>query len=772
MSSSVENMSVEGPDDVHEAFFVRTLAAAGFHVSTEPSELNHTSADAVVARVRLERTLRGDEEAQARFLKGLEVHVASNQNFLKFLRSTLQSALSSQGNLENQYSISQSHDSLCRLLLTLEMFQSEVATLVLHRLPELSHEEQSEVTYYAINDSTSISRLILVQMRWLDIVFDSVKLIKLLFEVLPVCPFNVQREIVGAIPEIIDTLHHSKVVDQLVSAMTDDKSLLIPILDTLSHLSLPEEVVHSIADKLVERLSSTAMHELPVLLRFLLHTATKDNAKELLGSIRESLQFLGADPLSSSEREEKRLSKKAEVDDGPALVIDSLRQALQFNPLLIKTFLKEIIPHLALEPGEELKVLDIWLLILIFGYTQSSKPALGALKQEIRRGVVPIHLVRRVIRSQVNVTEAIVAPMLKLAEKFLQSQQTAILEFAKEVYYHSFIAISDFSRRQEIIRRLITHIGSGLQEETTAALDVLDQLVRGRHSTDDRAPRKRLVEPFISHLKGLLDYLSSFRLSEVRKTFNIFSVLALQARSYSVVEGTGDEESKSSSSLKYREQESDLDSYMRILIRKLLSSPKFSDQQVGLIGGLCLLTELAPAPLDEASSAVVDDSDSSTAVQRLRLKDAICLLEDLFQRSQLDVRSMSSLFEELADLVELKQLHPNVVNWIHEEKCTDFEDLHILDISQGELQEEIALSKKSVLKPEVWFNLDHDDAAVAINIFPRLFSNPKKRRSLHRLCPEFRLLHCIVSARNGDLSAVDALLGCQSFCLVHPLSFF
>ena len=54
----------------------------------------------------------------------------------------------------------------------------------------------------------SISKLLLSQLRWLDEIVEPEQLAQKLLEVFSVCPSHLQREIIGALPEIIDDSQH------------------------------------------------------------------------------------------------------------------------------------------------------------------------------------------------------------------------------------------------------------------------------------------------------------------------------------------------------------------------------------------------------------------------------------------------------------------------------------------------------------------------------------------------------------------------------------
>eukprot|EP00808_Paulinella_micropora_P030189 g12033.t1 len=687
--------------------------------------------DSVLVRVRLERKLKRSPDDQQRFWAGLEEHLSDARNFRKFMMRA------GGGNSQSNNALSQSGDSLCRVLLTMEMYQDKLAAMLLQKLPELQETQAESGSELDIDDSADaqLPKLILSQLRWLDTVFNSDKLTERLFEVLQVCPFSIQRELISALPEIIDTSSHLMAVERLVELMEEDGQLTVPVLDTLSHLNLPEATIKGLAEKLIERLGSARLEDLPVLVRFLLHSANKQTSSDLVHKVRLKLNLLGVS--FGQEGDSGKKSKQEKVQEGPVLVVETIRQALQFKPELIKAFLKEIE---SLE-NPQLKLLDVWVLLLIFGNTQKSKEALDLFRKKVVKVVITVETCRRVIRTHLDVTESMVPSFLKVAEAFARNTHPAVRQVGAAIYLHCFQPVPDHFRRQEIVGQLITHIGSGIEAETNTGLGVLEQLVQDNAES---------VRPFIVYLKGLLDYVISFTHAQLRQTFTIFSVLAVKNRHYN-------SSSSSSSSRQVREHESDLDQYLQIVIRKQLCSACFAYQMVGIIGGVCLLTQIAPArPAREPGEEQLSSSQVEPGLPKHREEEGSLLLKTLKSNSQGDPRALAFLYDELAHSILAGRLHAAMLEWVREEITNSFEDLFLVDSHEGKVPSPQLPGTR--LLADNWFNLDGENAGIAVQFLPLLV---KDQRLLLVLCPMFRLLSAIerITAQ-GSLSNIDALLGC------------
>lgn len=208
--------------------------------------------------------------------------------------------------------------------------------------------------------------LILTQLRCLHTVFDGSKLSTKLLEVVGVCPPNIQIDVIAAIPEIVTDASHAEIVSALRELATDNSELTVPVLDALANLDLPVELLEEVVTDVLGKLHAVTIEDLPVVIRFLLQTATKDNAERVVQTLRTSLTLYGV------------LDRKQHGSntDGTMLVLDALRSGLRLRPVAAAAYLREIGK---LNKSSGFRLMDFWVLFVLHGCSAEVKTKIEAL---------------------------------------------------------------------------------------------------------------------------------------------------------------------------------------------------------------------------------------------------------------------------------------------------------------------------------------------------------------------------------------------------------
>ena len=79
-----------------------------------------------------------------------------------------------------------------------------------------------------------------------------------------------QKDMVSIIPEIVDDASLSSVVSTLRELMEQDTTMTVPVLDALGNLNLDAEQIKPISNLVLATIGSTAVENLPIVIRFLL----------------------------------------------------------------------------------------------------------------------------------------------------------------------------------------------------------------------------------------------------------------------------------------------------------------------------------------------------------------------------------------------------------------------------------------------------------------------------------------------------------------------
>lgn len=509
-----------------DSLFHRLLRDGNFAFASPGSRNAHVLVSPANLRLFLERRLRFNKPAIEEFFSGLEAYLEEEAEFRRALlptrptartsnsSSSSSSPYSSYSNISTGSSahlrVGQSSrvgiggaESLVRILLGVECLQARVAGVLLERLP-MYMDAADDGDSDGIELPTSMPQLILSQLRWLDTVFNGQVLSSKLLEVLSICTPDIQRDIISAIPEIVDDASHEVVVEALKDVMTNDVQLTVPVLDALSNLSLPVHIADDVNKTVLTSLESANLDDLPVVIRFLLQTSNKDNIAEIIKVLRESLSFIGCQSSSNNSRAnsgsnshgsgEERSSHGSNINSNgkhransgkgkaaqdmdsqaPALVIDAIKNGIRFQKALAPAFLKELGK---IKGGSEHKVLDIWILFLIYSVTGHQKPTELLFRKKIVSGAFSQELLHRSITYHSSCLESMHGSILAMAEAFVRFNKPKIRWAGGRMYFYLFQSFENHFYRQEVIGNIVTHIGSTCEAEMDTAIWELREIV-------------------------------------------------------------------------------------------------------------------------------------------------------------------------------------------------------------------------------------------------------------------------------------------------------
>ncbi|KAI8027544.1 hypothetical protein LOK49_LG02G01757 [Camellia lanceoleosa] len=298
---------------------------------------------------------------------------------------------------------------------------------------------------------------------WLDFLVDSDAFAEKLLQVLSICPLHLKKEIIGSLPEIIGDQNNKAVVDSLEQMLQEDSAVIVPVLDSFSNLNLDDQLQEQVITIALSCIRTIDAEHMPYLLRFLLLSATPANARRIISHIRQQLKFVGASNTRIIQN--SKLKGKSPVDTAEVSILDALRSCLRFKNILCQEILKEL---KCLETARDHKVIDIWLLMLIYMNGESlQKSVENIFKKKIIEGCIQDVLFDQCIRGN------------------------------KELV--------------QVLGTLVTHMGSGISFEVSSALEAMVLLASNLCCS------------------GILDYLEGFSVENLHKVYEVFSLLALSA---------------------------------------------------------------------------------------------------------------------------------------------------------------------------------------------------------------------------------------------------
>ncbi|XP_069142684.1 Fanconi anemia group D2 protein-like [Argopecten irradians] len=633
-----------------------------------------------------------------------------------------------------------SQDCVIRLVLGVDTLQSKLMNTLLEKLAEFMEDEDS---IFEHGEKVNLPRLLMSQFRWLDSIVNGKAVTDKMLEMIGIVSLDIQREIITCLPEVVEDSEHGEVAKALREILLQNNQLTVPILDALSNLTLTTDLLSEVRGSVLQTLASVKMEDLPVVIKFLLQSVNSQDAVEVVEEIRSNLDFnssfaptISSTPFSTQAGNRGSKSELESARGSELLTLDAIKSGIRFQKCVAEAWIKVI--DGVKQTGDH-KVIDIFILLILHS-TNRKKPVISLFRNKIRSGAFTEVLVQAAFGAHSQVMRDYFPSILSLAEVLLRSPEPAVVYLACAMYKGAFTAFDSFCQ-QEIVGNLVTHIGIGFEGEIDSSLDILAELVDTHFSK---------MAPFAIFVKGVLDYLDNLSVMQIRKLYSMLSMLAFR-----------------------NPQEGGLiQDDLHILIRKQLSSNSPKYKRMGVIGAIMIIKSIAyksPTPLQTQLESV--------PLTEELYKQVVSLLQ-LVKTSSGRTPEIASLFmDELAAVIRRGNIDSKVEAWISENVITDFQDDYVVDI------EEIPDRSKYVVPFEMKYSLDEDvEGSIAINIIPLVewSSKDKKKqpqknengRSPDPVClsPHFRLLQICEEKQQGDLTNVDALLGCP-LLLPTPESF-
>ncbi|XP_056316322.1 Fanconi anemia group D2 protein [Danio aesculapii] len=722
--SSVQN-------SCQDSVFVQFLKESGVTL-TSGSTANEITVDQVIFQKRLQQRLRKNPRFPniiQEFISALETYIEEPERFRNCLLPCVPAHTSQQDTNSSSY-----QESLVRLLLGIEMLQTLVINTLFEKLPEFMFEGASE-------DGLNVPRLIVNQLKWLDRIVDGKDLSSKLMQMVSVAPVEIQRDIITSLPEILEDSQHGDMAKELNGLLQQNTQLAVPILDALSSLNLSYALLSEVREAVMGTLSAVQLEDLPVVVKFVLHSISASDANEVVCDLRKKLELEqcvlpAVLQASQSRMKNKTMSRSSSVpscssgQDSVALILDVIKSAIRFQKTISEAWLKAIEN---VDESEDHKVVDL-LVLFILHSTNANHSRRGAervLKVKVRKGLIQESLLQKTFKGHAQVMRGYFPSILALAQGLLRSPDCCVVPFGGHMYKQAFTAFDSYCQ-QEVVGSLVTHACSGVSGEVDVALELLCELVSQKPAE---------MSQFTVFVKGILDYMDNLTSQQIRRLFHLLSRLAFGQEQHG----------------------GHIQDDMHIVIRKQLSSTVPKYKRIGIIGAVMMVGSMG------ACRNKHDGSQGGTLPKETN-RQVMALLELVRSCSESSPEAAALCYDELANLLQTCKLDPLVQAWIGKSVLEDFQDDFVVDLGPD-------ISGEFMFQSSVLYNLDEDESegGIAINLLPLMAqdqqhktdaSQPagvKRERRVSPLClsPFFRLLRlCEEVQHEGDLEEIDALLGC------------
>ncbi|RKO85638.1 Fanconi anaemia protein FancD2 nuclease-domain-containing protein, partial [Blyttiomyces helicus] len=354
-----------------------------------------------------------------------------------------------------------------------------------------------------------------------------------------------------------------------------------------------------------------------------------NTVRDVIDNIRDHLDFRSIAAVLAREERERTAAAAKEKGKGrarelmsEAIIIDSLKTGIRFDKVVMEEWLK-IIGEL--RNPRDCKVLDILVLLIVFSISPATKKKIEVLfRKKVEQGVFTKELLEETIGNHAEGLTGYSEELHKLASMLLRGGVGTQGRVAGAIYCTGFKVFDTF-HRQETIASLVTHIGSGLQGEVDAALQVLLDIVQ----VDPKG-----VERFGIFIKSILDYLENLTVDQIRVLFDILCAIAIQS------DAVTDFADLSPSDFT---TESPLLSDIHIVIRKQLESSQERFKRIGIVGAIAIVRKLAAGDGGTNIDEIPDDWVPSP-----KQEQALNWIDRVFDNCKRAMSCLALAFDELS----------------------------------------------------------------------------------------------------------------------------
>ncbi|XP_033066530.1 Fanconi anemia group D2 protein isoform X4 [Trachypithecus francoisi] len=341
LSKKTKKSHIANEVEENDSIFVKLLKISGIILKTGENQ-NQLAVDQIAFQKKLFQTLRRHPSYPKiieEFVSGLESYIEDEDSFRNCL-------LSCERLQDEEASMGASYSkSLIKLLLGIDILQPAIIKTLFEKLPEYFFENKT-------SDEINIPRLIVSQLKWLDRVVDGKDLTAKIMQLISIAPENLQHDIITSLPEILGDSQHADVGKELSDLLIENTSLTVPILDVLSSLRLDPNFLLKVRQLVMDKLSSIRLEDLPVIIKFILHSVTAMDALEVISELREKLDLqhcvlpsrLQASQVKLKSKGRASSSGNQESSDQSCVILlfDVIKSAIRYEKTISEAWIKAI----------------------------------------------------------------------------------------------------------------------------------------------------------------------------------------------------------------------------------------------------------------------------------------------------------------------------------------------------------------------------------------------------------------------------------------------
>ncbi|XP_071447885.1 Fanconi anemia group D2 protein [Hetaerina americana] len=725
------------------------------------------------------------DKDQAMFVKDLEVELKKNVSypknideffcgFEKYVSNSkdLKKALSQTRTSENcELARSMQQDSLVRLLLLTTNLQAKVSKLIIEKAAEYALSSVDDMDNDL--DEAGWVRLILNQLRLLDFVVEGETLATQLIELLQAAPEPVQQEVIYFMPQIISDDQHQEVAESLSKLLHENFSLTPVILDVLSQLNIGSILKAKVCEEMLDALRKAPDEFLPSIVAYVLSESELADLELVSARLRVVLDLTPSSAPPRSAALSQKLSQSASTSRGMTgsksaqssyviLTLEAIATRLkvgQRGQRLVEAWLTSLD---AVDSADAHKPLDLLIMVVLLDSGNGAhdrpkdktrrKKTENLLKNKLRKGLFTEELLERTFVSHSAVLREYFRTVVLISSILLSCRETVLLLYGAAWLRFSVVYLAEHLR-PAALGEMIMHTAIGDSNTAKVLLQTLHSLSRDHYE-------KIAMHSIL--LLGLLDKVEDMDIEQVRDLMDILCFLAFSKDDH----GSG------------------LRTDITILIRKHLSSTNIQLKRKGVITAIMAVKHMAsiesecdmvvrgPSLPNTRASSVGSQGSEESLVPGSKAANAVMFLELVLSTCGCYAEIIGLLYDQLSSMAMDAELDEKFMEWITKTMTYDFQDSFIDEsTSTFEASADLPLS--------VQFALDEDLVnPIALKLTPLVSQreerlggprvsfggrivDEKVERPLEVMNPLLRLMRILrFRLEDGDLSSIDALLGC------------
>jgi hypothetical protein len=369
-------------------------------------------------------------------------------------------------------------ESLVKAALAVEAIQPELLTFFVQRIAELA------------DDDLDSARAVLSQLKWLDFIVDSASLCETLLAVVDVIPPALKRDIIEALPEVIDDASRATAIEALVQLLDANHSMMAPIVDALGALGVDDARLDAVNGSVLAVLAAADREMLPVSIRYLIKTSPPSMLSGVVVALRQNLAM----PSLGSNAGRLCFDATRAVADQAMKVVRSISVGRDHRPA------------------------DIWIIIALLDSPAHRKHAETLFRQKTAAGLFSHSMLDAAIAPFAGGLADQCVRLISLASLCAKSNEAASRRAGVDLFSMVFRLFGMGTARRDVLNSLLEHTGSRRALEVDSALDALVTIAREGEGT-------RSLLSHYATLQGLLDFLEAFSDPQLRKIWTLFALV-------------------------------------------------------------------------------------------------------------------------------------------------------------------------------------------------------------------------------------------------------